>query len=170
VQEEVVAMKSIHVPDLISGLFTSLLMSIPAWAQAPAAPFSQAPAAPAPGEAGPPVTGLLTLVVLLGIIVGLVKLFDFKRKRDDQAMALEARISDVLLVHPALTGLPIHVVPHVPLSRPSEPIIEIRGTVPTPALRAMAVDTVRHEVSRQLSTARIEDRIMVDPLMPRGVA
>jgi len=164
-------MKSIQsLTDLAYGLFSLLLTPIAALAQAPAAPFLQAPTAPAPGEAGPPVTGLLTLVVLLGVIVGLVKLFDFKRKRDDQVMALEARISDVLLVHPALTGLPIHVVPHVPLSRRSEPVIEIRGTVPTPALREMAVDAVRHEAYRQVSAARIEDRIMVDPLMPRRVA
>jgi hypothetical protein len=168
---EVVAMKPIHVTDLVGGLSALVLTPMATWAQFPSAPLPVQPSAgPSPGESGSAVIGLLTLVVLVGVIAGVVKLFDFKRRRDDAAMALEAGISDVLLVHPQPTGLPVRAVAHVPLAHQSEPVIEVRGTVPTPELRDVAVDTVRHELFRQVPAARVEDRIMVDPLMLKRVA
>jgi hypothetical protein len=45
------------------------------------------------------VAAMLTLVVLLGIAV---KLYDLKRKRDEEAVAAQARVSDALLMDSAL--------------------------------------------------------------------
>jgi hypothetical protein len=167
---EVGAMKSSRWSHVVCGLTALCLTPIAAWAQAPAAPLSQTPVGPTPTGSGPPVVAFLALVVLLAVIVGVVKFFDFKRKRDDEAMILEARISDALLVHPTLTGLPVHAVAHIPLAHQSEPVIEIKGTVPTPVLREEALDTVRREIHRHVPAARIEDRITVDALMLKRVA
>ena len=58
------------------------------------------------------VAAMLALVVLLGIAV---KLYDLKRKREEEAVAAQARISDALLMDAALSGLPLTPTAHVPL-------------------------------------------------------
>ena len=109
-------------------------------------------------------------LVLLAIIVGAVKLYDLKRTRDEEAMILDARISDALLVHPSLKAFPIVASARIPLSSRSTPVLEVIGTVPTSALREVAIDIVQRELHRHGSGARIEDRVVVAPMILERVA
>lgn len=60
------------------------------------------------------VATMLLVVVLLGVAV---KLYDLKRKREDEAVAAQARISDALLMDANLAGLPLTPTAHLPLWR-----------------------------------------------------
>jgi hypothetical protein len=114
-------------------------------------------------------------VVALGIMVGLlvlvgigVKLYDLKRKREEQGVALQARLSDALvedpelLEDPELACLPLATTVHVPFRRPAAAIVTVTGHVPAPELREAAIRIVRGKMRRTWPSARIEDRIVVD--------
>lgn len=103
---------------------------------------------------------MLTMVVLVGLSV---KLYDLKRKREDEAIAAQARISDALLMDATLAGLPLTPTAHLPLWRGSPLVVEITGAVPRPELREAAVDVAKREMGRSRADFRIEDRIAVDP-------
>ena len=44
-----------------------------------------------------------------------VKIYDAKRKRDEQGVALQARLSDALLLTPSLIRMPVVASVHMPL-------------------------------------------------------
>ena len=100
------------------------------------------------------------LLVLLGVAV---KLYDLKRKREDEAIAAQARVSDALLMDATLAGLPLTPTAHLPLWRGTPLVVEITGAVPRPELREAAVDVARREIGRSRSDFQIENRIAVDP-------
>jgi hypothetical protein len=106
------------------------------------------------------VAAMLALVVLLGIAV---KVYDLKRKREEEAVAAQARISDALLMDATLSGLPLTPTAHVPLWSGTPLTLEIRGAVPRSELREAALDVARREMARNRPDFRIEDHIAVDP-------
>jgi hypothetical protein len=110
------------------------------------------------------------LVVALLIAVGvMVKLYDLRRKREDEAVALQARLSDALLAEPSLSSLPL--VPTVRIPMRGSPVnIEIVGTVPRPEFRQAAVDLVVREAARSVKSYRVDARISVDSMMQRRAA
>jgi len=155
------------------GLGLSVIIATPAAVLAQS-PMPSSPAIPPPAAtpegAGARIAAIAVPLLLLIIIVACVKLYDLKRKRDEEAMSLEARISDALLIDPALTGFPVVATVHMPPLRRSEPVVEITGTVPTTGLRETAVDIVNRECSIHGAHAQIEDRVAVDPLVLARVA
>src|SRR6267142_4030010 len=106
------------------------------------------------------VAAMLSLLVLLGVAV---KLYDLKRKREEEAVAAQARVSDALLMDANLAGLPLTPTAHLPLWKGSPLVLEIKGAVPRPELREAAVDVAKREVGRSRSDFQIDDRIAVDP-------
>ena len=69
-----------------------------------------------------PMGGLVALGIIVGllVLVGIgVKLYDIKRKREEQGVALQARLSDALLEGPELARLPLATTVHVPFRRPA---------------------------------------------------
>jgi hypothetical protein len=106
------------------------------------------------------VATMLLVVVLLGVAV---KLYDLKRKREDEAVAAQARISDALLMEANLAGLPLTPTAHLPLWRGTPLVIEITGAVPRVELRDAAVDVAKREIARSRSDFQIDDRIAVNP-------
>jgi hypothetical protein len=108
------------------------------------------------------VAAMLSLVVLLGIAV---KLYDLKRKREEEAVAAQARVSDALLMDATLAGLPLTPTAHLPLWKGTPLVVEITGAVPKAELRTAAVDVARREISRSRSDFQVEDHIEVDPAM-----
>lgn len=102
---------------------------------------------------------LLLLTVLLGLAV---KLYDLKRKREEEAVAAQARVSDALLMDATLAGLPLTPTAHLPLWKGSPLVVEITGAVPRPELREAAVDVAMREVGRSRKDFRIEDHIAVN--------
>ena len=107
------------------------------------------------------------LLVLVGVAV---KLFDMKRKREDEGVALQSRLSDALLTDPSFAGLPITPTVHVPFSRKAPAVIRLTGTVPSPWIREAALELIRREAASLMGDTRIEDRLVVDPLIMRRAA
>jgi hypothetical protein len=149
-----------------------------AWAQAASPGPSNA--APLPGVlpgARPDVIDastsfvLVSAVVILLLIVGVgVKAYDLKRKREQDAAALQARISDALMVDPLLSPFPITPTVRIPVWSGKPVMLEVSGTVPGAGLRQAAVDLVLREALRSGRTCRLVDRISVDPGMIKRAA
>jgi hypothetical protein len=108
------------------------------------------------------VAAMLSLVVLLGIAV---KLYDLKRRREEEAVAAQARVSDALLMDATLAGLPLTPTAHLPLWKGTPLVLEITGAVPRAELRTAAVDVARREISRSRYDFQVEDHIKVDPAL-----
>ncbi len=145
-------------------------LSIPAevWAQSPG--IQAPPTTPVPTAQGGAV-GIVVAVVALCLAIGIaVKLYDLRRKRDEGAVFLQARISNAVQLDSSLATLPVSVFARAPLWRRSPAVVEIIGTVPTPELRDAVVRLVRRELSQCRPDARTEDRVVVDPLMAKHVA
>jgi hypothetical protein len=151
--------------DLVKGVSTLLAMPSAVWAQAPSTPD-----AATPDGTGAGLVAFAVPLVLLAAIVTAVKMYDARRRRDEDAMALEARISDALLVESALKGFPVVATVRMPLSRRAETVVELKGTVPTTGLREVAFQIAARECSIHGVHGRIEDRIVVDPLALERVA
>src|SRR5436190_6034301 len=113
---------------LVSGLLAGT-----AAAQAPMPPAT--PIMPAPSGGAVDSSGWIMASILvfgLLVVVGvLVKVFDLRRKREAEAVHLQAQISDALLRDPNLFGLPITPTAHAPLWSGTPVTVEITGEVPS---------------------------------------
>ena len=102
---------------------------------------------------------MLALIVVVGVAV---KLYDLKRKREEEAVAAQARIADALLMDSTLAALPLTPTAHLPLWKGSPLILEMKGAVPNPELREAALEVAKREIERSRPDFLIEDRISVD--------
>jgi hypothetical protein len=124
------------------------------------APVTPAPAA-APGGSG---WLLLFLLVGLFVLVGAgVKIYDVWRKRGDEAIRVQARIADVLLLDPALVHLPVAATAHPSFPRSSPMILEVTGRVPSHELHDSVMSLVSREAQAAGADVQIQDRLVVDP-------
>ena len=105
----------------------------------------------------------VAVVLVLLIVGGAVKLYDRSRKRFDETVALQARVSDALMGEPSLTGLSLTPTVRMPLWRREPVMIELRGSVPRPGLRQAAVSLVLREVEALGKSCCLQDRIVVAP-------
>ena len=153
-----------------TGMFTTALAAATGWAgdrtwaqTAPSAP-TPPPAATSTGNGGGTAIAAVVVVVGLLVIIGVaVKLFDLKRKRESEAVQLQAQLSDALLREPAFAGLPLTPTVHVPMWKGTPATIEVTGQVPRPELKEIALRLVRDEATRIRSDIRIVDRLSVVP-------
>jgi hypothetical protein len=139
-----------------------------AWAQtaapapSPVTPMAPSPAAGSTGTGGGVV--LVGVLIALFVIIGVaVKMYDWKRKRDEEAMYLQARIADALLLDPSLAALPVAATVHAPFSRRSPVRIEVTGQVPAPTLRDAVLNIVNAEASRSGLESSVEEHLTVRP-------
>jgi hypothetical protein len=139
-----------------------------AWAQtaapspSPAMPVAPPPAAGATGAGGGAV--LVGVLIALFVIIGVaVKMYDWKRKRDEEAMYLQARIADALLLDPSLAALPVAATVHAPFGRRSPVRIEVTGQVPAPTLRDAVLNIVNAEASRSGLEFSVDEHLTVRP-------
>src|SRR6266849_1996114 len=94
------------------GAASALLMTAAAaWAQVSPTPVPSPTLPPGPSPEVTSGTGAILIaavVIVLLLAVGvMVKLYDLRRKREDEAVALQARISDALMSEPALAAFPL---------------------------------------------------------------
>jgi hypothetical protein len=108
------------------------------------------------------VASLLALLVVLGV---LIKMLDLKRKRESEAVVVQARISDAVLRDPRLFSLPITPTAHVPLWKGTPVTVDVAGQVPSEDLREAAIGLIEREASQLGPEVRIESRIGVVPTM-----
>jgi hypothetical protein len=137
--------------SLVATLSLVAMSAVQAWAQ-PAPTSSPGRPPRSRGEASP-VAMVLVFVAAL-VIVGIgVKLYDLRRKRESEAVHLQAHISDACMREQLLLGVPIMATARAPLWRRSPPTIEVAGQVPSPQARETASD---HPSSRR-SPDRLAD-------------
>jgi hypothetical protein len=148
---------------------TLSLLAAPALA-APAQAQTSTPGAGSAGNMSGALLGAIGLIALVIVIGVAVKLFDRRRRRAEEAAALESRISDVLLMEPALARLPIAATVRQGFSSGSPVMIDLHGTVPSTELRDLAMDLVRREAAKSGGPFNIEDRLTVDPMMVEHAA
>jgi len=130
-----------------------------------APPGSTVPAAPVPAASGSSGGGVVFVILLIGLfaIVGIaVKVFDRRRKRNDQAVQIQARIADALLLDPALVNVPVAATVHLPTWGKGPARIEVRGHVPRPELRDATLELVRREAQASGVAFDIEDHVAVE--------
>jgi len=113
------------------------------------------------------VASLLAVLVVLG---ALIKMLDLKRKRETEAVVVQARISDAVLRDPRLFSLPITPTAHVPLWKGTPVTVDVAGQVPSDDLRDAAVGLIEREAAQMGSEVRVESRIGVVPTMARRSA
>jgi hypothetical protein len=143
--------------SLIAAHSLLVLSAVQAWAQAAATP------PPGPGGEASPVAMVLVILAVLVLLGAGVKLYDLRRKRESEAVQLQAQISDALLREQLLFGVPIMATARAPLWRRSPATIEVAGQVPSPQVRETALRIVRAEAGRIRSDFQIEDRLAVVP-------
>jgi hypothetical protein len=113
------------------------------------------------------VASLLAILIVLGAII---KMLDLKRKRDSEAVVVQARISDAVLRDPRLFSLPITPTAHVPLWKGTPVIVEVAGQVPSEDLQRAAIGLIEREAAQIGPEVRVESRIGVSPTMARRSA
>jgi hypothetical protein len=131
-----------------------------AWAQTPTPPVT--PATPGAGPAaqggGMAAAGFLVVIGLLLLVGVAVKLYDRKRKRDAEAVHLQAQVSDALMRDAGLAGLLLTPTASI---RRGEAEVEISGEVPDSTAREQALRTAREEAARVRPDVKIVDKIYV---------
>jgi hypothetical protein len=138
-----------------------------AWAQGPR---SVGPTSPSPGASGSTASTVLTVVFLTAIVIAVVIVARYvvtRRKRLEEALILQAQLSDAILRENPLHGLVITPKAHVPW-RGSPVTIEVVGEVPTSELRETVMRLVRAEVSRRRLDVLTEDHLFIVPPMHRA--
>jgi hypothetical protein len=139
-----------------------------AWAQTAPAPGPPVPPGPDPptspgiGESNAELFVILVSLTVLGL-AAMAKVFDLKRKREDEAVRLQAEISDALLRERRLATLPVAPTVHFPIWARSSATIEMCGQVPTPELRRAVLHVAEQEASRIVTDFHVHDRIAIIP-------
>lgn len=144
-----------------------ILMAIPVGAHA----TSVSPSAPVASDGA--AAGVVFAIAILALLVvtGIaVKLHDRKRKQEDEVAALQGRISDAFFADRALAGMAITPTVQMPFRRSGLTTILLTGTVSTPELRDAAIKLAMETMEESQVSGRLEDRIVVDPMMSRRAA
>src|SRR5207247_143896 len=126
-----------------------------AWAQTPAT----APPADTATSGGSAAVGFLVILGLLVLVGIAVKLYDRKRKRDAEAVHLQAQVSDALMRDARLAGLVLTPTANVPTWGRGPAIIELSGEVPDGAMRDTVLRVAREEAARLRPDVEIIDRL-----------
>jgi hypothetical protein len=114
--------------------------------------------------------GLIGLLGVLLVTLGAgVRLYDLQRRREQRAMEVQARLSNAFLLA-SLSGMAITPTVYAPFWSRGPFMIDIAGAVPTPEMRAAAIQLVKRETSGIPQEVHIEDRILVNPRMARYAA
>ena len=138
------------------GLFTAAL----AEAQTATPPVSAPAATGGAGGASGLFVFLGVMVVLFAVVAVVVKTMDRRRKRNEEAVQLQARIADAMLLNPVLGKLALTASVTAPLSA-SQMVVEIHGEAPSPAIRDEALRLVIREATVSDLPFHVEDRMTV---------
>jgi hypothetical protein len=125
------------------------------------------PSGPSSADGGSGALIVVGVFIALLVIVGVIaRLSDMRRRREEEGLALQARLGDALLTDPLLNGAAIVPTVRVPLWKGSPVRIEISGSVSNPEMRERALDVMRREATRAAQYAQdaeVEDRLSVLP-------
>jgi len=106
---------------------------------------------------------LVFMVIGMLVLIGVgVKMYDLKRKREAEGVALQARVSDALMREPNLFTLAVTPTAHVPWWSGTPVRLEVTGRVPTPEARDQIVRLVEREAQQIRPDVTLVDRLHVD--------
>jgi len=145
------------------------ILAVPARASAQTAGSAAAPRASS-SDLG---NGVAIVAVILLLVVGIgvaVKLYDVKRRRTEENAALQSQLSEALLLDRSMASSPVATFVSQAVWPRSPLVIAVRGSVPTPELREATMRLVEREAFRRNPGARVEDHLMVDPLVGQARA
>jgi hypothetical protein len=159
-------MRSTRTLGTVFSIVATVVSTGVALAQAPSPPGGAVtPVTPPAGATGEGFGGagavFLALLGLLIIVGAGVKLYDLRRKREADAVHLQAQVSDALLREPTLIGLAITPTAHIPTWSGSPAVIQVTGQVPTPDMKDAALRIVETEARRLRDDFRIDDQIAI---------
>ncbi len=123
------------------------------------------------GASGGAAGTVVTLVFLAAVVIAIVtvaRYMTIRRKRREEALLLQAHVSDVLCRASQLQGLVITPSARVPVRRGRPVTLEVTGAVPTPELRETVLTLVRAEVARERSDVITEDHLFIAPPIRRA--
>lgn len=110
-----------------------------------------------------PETGVLirigVAVILAVLVIGW--LVDSRRRKVEEAMALQGYVSDALMADSEV-GWTVTPVARVPLRPGSQIVLELRGSVPSPESRDAAVRNTLRILAEHPHPVSFEDRLWVD--------
>lgn len=102
-------------------------------------------------------------IAVVGLVAGLAKAIDLKRKREDEAVHLQSQISDALLRDRTLASLPVTATVHIPLWQRAPATVEMHGQVPTGEFREAVLHVADREAVRLLIPHEVQDRLSIVP-------
>ena len=140
---------------LIDGRLAAALAQIPR-----ATPITPTPAPAEVGNGGWIVAAAL-VIGLLVVVGAMVKIYDLRRKRETEAVHLQAQISDAFLRDPNLFGLPVAATAHAPFWSGTPVTIELTGEVPDVNMREAVARIARSEALRIRPDVEIVDHLSV---------
>jgi hypothetical protein len=134
------------------------LIALDVWAQVPAEPTRSV------AEAGS-IGGLVALFGLVAAFVAAIAIvakgLDLKRRRETEAVVLQAQVSDALLRETRLAEFSVTPTARVPFWSGTPATLELAGTVPTSHLHEAVLQLARSEAERVRHDVVIEDRMAV---------
>ena len=109
---------------------------------------------------------LLAFLVGLALLVGFtVKVIDRKRRREEEAVLVQAKVSDALLTDPTVANLPVTVTAHVPLWSGSPITVDVAGRVARPGQREAVIRRVTREIEAIRPDYLLVDRLGIEPAL-----
>jgi hypothetical protein len=118
---------------------------------------------PTAGNVGQGLSMLIFLAVTAAVIVTIVKVNEFRSKREEEAIALQTRIDDALLEIPGLLNSSVTPTVHIPAWRGSPAWIALSGNAPTLYLEQVALRVTAQAAARVRPDFTIENRMTVVP-------
>jgi anaerobic C4-dicarboxylate transporter len=118
-----------------------------------------------------PASTVLIFLFVAAVIVAIVVVARYvstKRKRLEEALILQARLSDAILREAPLRDVAVTPRARVAVWRGSPVTIEVAGEVPTPELRDTVLRLVRTELSLVRPDVPAEDHLWIVPPMSRA--
>jgi hypothetical protein len=111
---------------------------------------------------------LVFIVIGMLVLIGVgVKMYDLKRKREAEGVALQARLSDALMREPNLFALAVTPTAHVPWWSGTPVRLDVAGRVPSPEVREQVLRLVESEARQIRPDVTIVDRLHVDAALSR---
>ena len=157
-------MRRPRVVQVLGSVISGFAMSLGrwSWAQVP----GTSPGAPLPGDGtalGPGVMGFGLFLAFIVLLAVLAKIYDLRKKREAEAVAIQSEISEALMADPALGRLPVAVTVRIPLASPQALLGEVRGQVPSQTAHDMVLRVVKRELQQHSAASQVEDGLAVIP-------
>jgi hypothetical protein len=111
---------------------------------------------------------LVFIVIGMLVLIGVgVKMYDLKRKREAEGVALQARVSDALMREPNLFALAVTPTAYVPWWSGTPVRLDVTGRVPAPEAREQVLRVVDTEARQIRPDITIVDRLQIDAALSR---